>query len=170
MAELERERVREREAPQEGGYEKCYTYREDFQDRQKTGKIVIRSDEREWEISRQGRLKWYLHPQMFSDTCLRDWYTFLHDIRTHSGKHRHQGGLAIFVIEGKGYTTVDGERLDWEEGDLILLPLKPNGVEHQHFNREPGKPCKWLAFINNNIWDYGASELTQVELSPEYKG
>jgi gentisate 1,2-dioxygenase len=73
------------------------------------------------------------------------------------------------VLEGKGYSVVDGERKDWEAGDLVLLPMKPEGVEHQHFNLDPGKPAVWAAFINIPIQEYLASDLQQAENSPDYK-
>ena len=97
-------------------------------------------------------------------------WMFVHDIRSHSGRHRHQGGLALFVLEGKGYTTVDGVRHDWEKGDLILLPIKENGVEHQHFNLDPDKPSRWLALAPLPLWDQLGWELTQVEEHPDWKG
>lgn len=168
MAERERERVRERGPREESPYEQLFESREAFQERQQTGKIVIRQSDREYELNRQGRILWFMNPFSYEDVCLSDWLLFIHDIRTHSGRHRHQGGLGLFVIEGKGYSVVDGVRYDWEEGDFILLPFKENGVEHQHFNREPGKGCKWLAFINVPIWEWGAAEMTQTELSPEW--
>jgi gentisate 1,2-dioxygenase len=90
-------------------------------------------------------------------------------VRTVSGKHRHQGGLIIYVIDGTGYSVVDGERVDWEKGDLLLLPLREKGVEHQHFNTHPEKPALWMAFIHSPTRDYVASEMTQTEVSPEYK-
>lgn len=75
-----------------------------------------------------------------------NWILFVHEIRTHSGRHTHQGGLTLFVLKGKGYTVVDGRRFDWQEGDLICLPIKKGGVEHQHFNVD-NRPSRWLAFI-----------------------
>lgn len=78
------------------------------------------------------------------------------------------GGRAIYVLEGKGWTTVDGVRYDWEEGDLLLLPIKPEGVEHQHFNAEPGKPCKWLAMIYSPFKAALGSQMEQVEVSPDW--
>ena len=39
--------------------------------------------------------------------------------------HRHQGGLALFVLDGRGHTIVNGVTHDWEAGDLILLPVAP---------------------------------------------
>jgi mannose-6-phosphate isomerase-like protein (cupin superfamily) len=110
------------------------------------GPIVIKPSDREYQQTRQGRIMYYLNAQAYKDTPLHDWRVFVHDIKTHSGKHRHQGGFVIYVIEGKGYSVVDGERVDWGPGDLLLLPIKPGGVEHQHFNLEEGKPCRWIAF------------------------
>ena len=169
MAELERTRVRERGAPVENAYEALFQRITRFNERQQQGPVVIKPSDRQWEVSRQGRILWYLHPEMYKDTPLQDWFVFVHDIRTHSGKHRHQGGLALFVLEGEGYSTVTGERVDWAAGDLILLPLLPEEVEHQHFNRNPGKPCRWLAFIHMGVFEGVATELTQTELSPEYQ-
>jgi gentisate 1,2-dioxygenase len=93
----------------------------------------------------------------------------MHEIHTKSGRHKHQGGLVIYVLEGVGYSVVDGERIDWSKGDLVLLPLRPGGVEHQHFNLDPHKPSKWAAFINIPIIEHLASVLEQKEVSPDFK-
>jgi gentisate 1,2-dioxygenase len=77
--------------------------------------------------------------------------------------------LIIYVIDGEGYSVVDGERIDWSKGDLVLLPLREKGVEHQHFNTNPEKPALWMAFIHLPLKEYVASEMTQSEISPEYK-
>lgn len=163
-----RVREREREIELDDTYEVVLYQRQKFIEQQLTGKVIIHEKDREYEPSRQGRLKYYLERDSFSDHALRDWMVFKHDIRRHSGSHKHQGGLVIFCLEGKGYSLVDGVRHDWTEGDLLLLPCKPEGVEHQHFNLQPGKPCKWIAFIYLPYWDMLASEMTQGELSPDY--
>jgi gentisate 1,2-dioxygenase len=55
--------------------------------------------------------------------------------------HRHTMAAIRFVVQGRGaYTTVDGERLPMEEGDLILTP---NWTWHDHFNGSD-KPIIWL--------------------------
>jgi quercetin dioxygenase-like cupin family protein len=168
MGEKERVRTRDRGDLEMNNYELSLKDRAEFQKRQLTGQIVIRSTDREWETNRQATVKMYLSPYGYKDTALNHWSVFIHDIRKHSGMHRHQGGLVIFVLEGEGATMVDGETLPWEAGDLILLPIKPKGVEHKHFNRVPGQTCKWMAFIHQPIWDYVASEMVQVELAPEF--
>jgi quercetin dioxygenase-like cupin family protein len=140
----------------------------EYAERQMTGRIVCKFAECPQTLTRQGRLRTYLGLTV-KDTPLQGWVVFTHEIRTMSGKHRHQGGLIIYVIDGTGYSVIDGERIDWEKGDLVLLPLRKGGVEHQHFNTNPDKPALWMAFIHRGVQDYVASEMTQTEVSPEYK-
>jgi quercetin dioxygenase-like cupin family protein len=168
MAERERVRVREKEAPAQSSYELAIRQDREFAERQMTGRIVCKYEECPQMLTRQGRLRNYLGLTI-EDTPLQDWIVFTHEIRTASGKHRHQGGLIIYVIDGNGYSMVDGERIDWAKGDLVLLPLREKGVEHQHFNTNPEKPAVWMAFIHLPLKDYVASEMTQSEVSPEYK-
>jgi quercetin dioxygenase-like cupin family protein len=169
MAEAERTRERERPPLQENPYERVLRQRAELKERNRSGPVVIRSTDREVFQSRQGKLRFYLDPVTFKETPLQQWRVFTHEIKTRSGKHRHQGGLVIYVLEGKGYSVVDGERWDWEKGDLVLLPMKPEGVEHQHFNLDPDKPSVWAAFINVPIQEYLASDLQQTEASPDFK-
>jgi hypothetical protein len=51
----------------------------------------------------------------------------------------------------------------------VLLPMKPGGVEHQHFNLGPEKPALWMAFIHQGMREYVASEVMQTEPSPDWK-
>ena len=170
MADMERTRTRERDAGEMTPYDIFIRSRREFLDRQNTGKVVVRLEDREYFNTKQGKLLYYVNAEKYKDTCLHDWRVFTHSLISHSGKHRHQGGLVIYVIEGKGYSVVDGERVDWEEGDLLLLPIKKGGVEHQHFNSAPGSECHWIAFSYMPFFDYNASEFTQTEVSPLYAG
>ncbi len=139
--------------------------------RRNNGQIVVRRSDRELFQARQGKLLFYLCPNNHRDTALQAWRVFIQEIRTCSGKHRHAGGLTIFVLDGHGYTIVDGQRWDWKKGDLVLLPMRVGGVEHQHFNLgPPEKPAVWIAMINMAIHDYLASDLEQIENSPDYRG
>lgn len=170
MAEQDRTRTRTRGTIEENGYERFMQFRKEFERRQLNGQIVVKPSDREYENTRQGHLLFYLDPLFYKEPPLHDWYVFTHDVRTHSGKHRHQGGIVIYVIEGKGYSIVDDERVDWETGDLLLLPIKPRGVEHQHFNAVPGAPCHWVAFLYLPIMDYVAQEFTQLQVGPDFRG
>ena len=167
MAEREQQRTREAEAQQAPFYEHVYSMWNERGQQARTGQVVYRGKDLPWEQGRQARLKWYFHP-MRKEAAVSNWLFFVQDIKTHSGRHRHQGGLALYVVEGVGWTTVNGVRHDWEEGDLILLPTMPHGVEHQHFNANPGSPCKWLAIIYDPYAQAMSSELDQKEVSPDW--
>jgi len=169
MAERERTRQKEREALAQSSYELAVQHDKEFAERQLLGRIVVKLEECPQERTRQGLLRPYLDPFLTKDTALQHWAVFTHEVRTKSGKHRHQGGIVIYVIDGKGYSVIDGERIDWEKGDLVLLPLRPDGVEHQHFNSDPEKPALWIAFIHFPLRDYVASEMTQTEVSVEFR-
>ena len=135
-------------------YEKLIHDMHEWRRRAETGSVVIRSKDIRWYQNRQGRVRYYLLPPYKSDTALQTMAVFEQIIYRHSGMHRHQGGLAIFVLDGEGYTIVDGERCDWTGGDLLLLPIKPGGVVHQHFNRDPHRPARWLALIPMAFQEY----------------
>jgi hypothetical protein len=169
---MERVETRTREPGTEefANYAALYRARDAFVKGQYTKPLVIKAPKPgDYELCPQGLAHWYMNPDLRPDEFpLRDWYAFIHDIRGVSGRHRHQGGLILFVFEGVGYTTMNGVRYDWKAGDMILMPLLPEGIEHQHFNLRPDGNSKWLAFIHVPTWNDVGSELTQVALDPEW--
>lgn len=167
MAEREGQRTKEAEAQTLDRYEVTHRVMAQARQRALDGRVVIKSKDQPWFQNRQARTKYYLHLTI-EDTALQGWRMFVVDVRTHTGKHRHQGGLCIYVIEGKGWTVVDGVRHDWEAGDLLLLPVKPEGCEHQHFNAEPGSSAKWLAMIYWNFFEATGNIMEQKEISPDW--
>lgn len=169
MVERERIRHREPESARPSVYEHIFSYMGKRKEQGMTGGIVMKSSQVPWEQNRQGYLRYYLYPDV-PNASIADWMVFTHNISTKSGSHRHQGGLVIYVLSGKGYTTVNGERVDWEEGDLLLLPIQPDGVEHQHFNTQAERPSTWLALIFTPWFDALGDELEQVTVSPTFKG
>lgn len=93
-------------------------------ERARKGKKVLRAKDNPFLLNRQGYIRHYADEENIDQAC-PNWSIFSHEIRVHSGRHRHQGGYHIFVIKGRGYTVVDGKRFDWKEGDLILLHNLP---------------------------------------------
>jgi len=173
MAEQVRTRERETEADASNTrlYEpKIYEYAMEWLDRSMNGRVVVRGQDIPWDMHKQANSKRYMSPlePELKDQCLHDWEVFLQIFPEKSGRHRHQGGLVIFILEGKGYTIIDGERHEWDAGDLLLLPMTPGGVEHQHFNYDKDNPAKWIAFIYWPYFNYGGSEITQLESCPLY--
>lgn len=143
---VEKEALREKEAELKGwdNYDISEARMRENTEKARKGKKVIKGKEIPWVLNRQGYIRTFMHDD-YEGLANRHWSIFSHDIRVHSGRHRHQGGINLFVLKGRGYTMVDGQRYDWKEGDLILLPIKKGGVVHQHFNLE-GKPSRWVAF------------------------
>jgi len=170
---MEREKIREREPEQQDrgeDYEKTLNLYAQERDRAQTGKIVIRARDIPWRQNRQALVKTFLSSHGISDTAATNWICFIHDIKVHSGKHRHQGGIQLFILEGEGSTTVDGDKFDWEKWDLVILPVKPRGCEHQHFNKTPGKTAKWMAFQYDPFNKPLGNMFEQVENAPDWKG
>ncbi|MBI4333266.1 MAG: cupin domain-containing protein [Chloroflexi bacterium] len=132
------------------------------------GKIIIKGKDISYEQNRQGVIKFLLHRTDWDKVSTPGWHIFINHIKVHSGKHVHQGGLSIFVLDGEGYTVVDGVRYDWEAGDLIVLPVKPGGIEHQHFNKDPNRPAEWIAFIYHHMLDVVNMGITQVAEHPDW--
>jgi gentisate 1,2-dioxygenase len=87
------------------------------------------------EDNEQGRMRWYLHPAL-EDRCIRSTIVFRYEIPPGSatGLQRFQGNQVSYVISGHGRTLLNGVFHAWEAGDVIALPVLPDGVEVQHFN------------------------------------
>jgi len=49
----------------------------------------------------------------------------------HTQAHRHTSSAAFHVIEGSGYSVVDGQRLEWEDKDVFCVP---GWAFHEHVN------------------------------------
>lgn len=59
--------------------------------------------------------------------------THIFEETPHSSSHKHTHTEAmLYVLEGRGYSLIDGRRYDWEEGDAVHVP--PRMTEHEHFN------------------------------------
>lgn len=118
-------------------------YLRDRERRGRTGKIVVKPSDRQWFADKMAASALFYLDHVYADTATEDWRVFIHAIQSVSGRHTHQGGLGLFVLEGRGATTYDGVRHEWEKGDLIVLPIKPGGIDHQHFDLSGN--AKWLA-------------------------
>ncbi|MEM7568344.1 MAG: cupin domain-containing protein [Pseudomonadota bacterium] len=65
--------------------------------------------------------------------------------------HVHTPSAARIVVEGQGgYTTVDGEKLPMEEGDVILTP---GGEWHEH-GHDGTDPVVWLDALDLPVFYY----------------
>jgi len=144
-------------------YEAMLRWRAEWLEKQLTGKLLVKSSERDFEASRQGLLKRYVTFEFTPEVASVNWSVFVNDVQQHSGRHRHQGGLVLFVIAGSGSTEIDGIRYAWKGGDLITLPIRPGGIAHQHFNDSAGQPCRWVAFYYKPFEDWVCHTMTHLQ-------
>lgn len=165
--EIQREREAETAVPIDPDYNEPIRRAQLQTETSRNGKKLIKGKTIPFLLSRQAIHRVYSRDWTKGLTN-NNWNIFIHEVRTQSGKHTHQGGLTLFVLKGKGYTVVDGKRFDWKEGDLICLPVKGGGVEHQHFNAD-NKPSRWLAFINNVYHRIMGRQYNQQEANPYWK-
>jgi len=84
-----------------------------------------------------------------------------------SVKHRHTTEAVLYIVRGKGHTVMhyDGEpeqRVDWEEGDMLGIPL---WAWHQHFNDSPDEVARYLAV--QDTFTVKQLGLHQIERHPD---
>jgi quercetin dioxygenase-like cupin family protein len=48
----------------------------------------------------------------------------------HTGRHAH-GEESMHILEGEGFSIIDGLRFDWHKGSTLQIPYR---ADHQHFN------------------------------------
>ena len=167
MLERETERMRERE-PGFDQYEYQIKMYSDAIREHQEGRRVVKFADIPCEIGKQGASRFYSSPAKH-DTAALGWTIFFRRTDKPSGRHIHQGGIVIYVLDGKGHTVVDGVRFDWKKGDLLILPFKPGGVEHQHFNDDPSTPSNWVAFVFDPWLFYTASNITQTAVHEDWR-
>lgn len=62
-----------------------------------------------------------------------------------TNKHRHTYETVLYVISGKGYTEIEGEKITWEAGDAVYIPV---WAWHCHQNLSDTEPAKYIACEN----------------------
>ena len=140
----------------------------------RTGIQVIKQSELPLEVSRQGLMRWYMHPGI-KDTVLSVLMFFQQEIPpgSRSGRLKFQGGQVMLILEGQGHTLIDGVKHPWKAGDLLNLPLRADGIIVQHFNSDPLKSARFVAaepnWVDCTSVDRG-SGFEQLEDAPEYRG
>ena len=151
--------------------ERLFEIRDEQRALRRSGRLIARGDEIPWEQNRQGKQKWYMHPDM-RENALNSLMFYVQELPPggRSGKQRSQGGHVAIVWEGTGYTLVDGVRHDWEKHDVLNFPIRTSGIVLQHVNGDPNKPAL-LAFVEPNTSDALGIDrgcgFEQIEDAPE---
>jgi len=62
-----------------------------------------------------------------------------------TNRHRHTYETVLYVLEGKGHTEIEGEKVEWEKGDAVYIP---SWAWHRHQNLSDAQPAKYIACEN----------------------
>jgi hypothetical protein len=153
-------------------WDQIFEMRDEQRENRKNGIQVIKEKELPLEINRQGLMRWYMHPGI-KDTILATNLVFTQEIPpgSRTGKLRFGGDQVIYIIEGEGYTLLDGVKHPWKAGDALNLPLRKPGIVVQHFNTDPELPAKFIAVEPNFLACASVDRGTgfeQLENAPEF--
>lgn len=78
----------------------------------------------------------------------------------HTGKHQH-GEEGIHILQGQGYSIVDGVKYLWGKGSTLWMPFGP---PHQHFNTGH-EPVRYYSVLAIHLERFlGLAKLTQLEV------
>jgi quercetin dioxygenase-like cupin family protein len=62
-----------------------------------------------------------------------------------TSRHRHNYETVLYVIEGRGVTTIEDREVEWEAGDAVYIPV---WAWHQHRNISNDATCLYVACEN----------------------
>ena len=82
---------------------------------------------------------------------------------SHTETHKH-GEAIVYVLSGRGYSIVEGERFEWRAGDCIFV--KP-GQWHQHFNSDPDLVSQHIALYIQPLKEHVYESAELIEFHPE---
>jgi gentisate 1,2-dioxygenase len=80
----------------------------------------------------------------------------------HTRAHRHTGNVVYQVAKGRGYSVVGGQRLDWEEKDIFVVPT---WTLHEHANASTTEDACLFSFNDfptmRSLWVYREEEYAE---------
>lgn len=79
----------------------------------------------------------------------------------HTAAHRHTYSAVYQVIEGKGHSIVNGERLDWEDKDVFCVP---GWMFHEHVNSS-SEPAYLFSFTDMPVLE--STDLLREQAHPK---
>ncbi len=74
----------------------------------------------------------------------------------YQSKHRHGGEAWLYCVTGKGYSEMDGERIYWKAGDLVVVD---HWAWHQHFNESETEVSSIIRVHNFDTLYFGMGAL-----------
>jgi hypothetical protein len=139
--------------------------------RRMAGQNLLTRDGATLETNPMGVMRWYLHPDLEGPSTKS---LYCHELEipegSKTGRLQCQGGVLHYVLDGEGYTDLNGVRHDWCAGDVIAIPIKELGVAYQHVNTGSG-PVRMLVVrpnFDSALGPEAGVEMTMLEDSPDF--
>jgi quercetin dioxygenase-like cupin family protein len=94
---------------------------ESFRDRRKGSMLVRAEDADFFDLPERNSKEWIYSHKLPAKTL--GFHVAEFAPNTHGGTHRHLCEAIIYIIEGAGYSLIDGqERVEWKAGDALFIP------------------------------------------------
>ena len=154
-------------------WDRILALRDEQREQRKDGVQVVKGAKLPLELNRQGLMRWYMHPEI-TDTVLSTFMFYQQEIPpgSRSGLLKFQGNAVMYVLEGRGYTLLDGVRHEWRTHDVLNFPIKKSGIVIQHVNLDAERRARFVVAEPNLFAcasvDRGCG-FEQIENAPEYR-
>lgn len=102
--------------------------------------------------SKESRTWWRIGPgdEPFLTQTLQVHFVELPPGASNNG-HGHQNEAVFYILEGRGYEIHDGQRYDWERGDLVVVHTDS---VHRHFNASRTERALAIVLKAKALWMY----------------
>jgi gentisate 1,2-dioxygenase len=115
-----------------------------FQKRQNSGLKLVKRGAELKELNDPGRNQREWYPSLDLPAKTLGFHVAELAPGHRSGTHRHTCEALLYILDGQGATTIDGERLPWSAGDTVYVPPM---AWHCHEN-DGDKPARVLGMWN----------------------
>lgn len=159
---------REDELAKKSLFDELLRQRDEDRERAETGLLVVKGKDLPWEHNGFGKQRWYMHPAI-KDTVIRNLMFYMQEIPpgSRTGRLKTQGNEVLLILQGNGYTTIDGVKHFWKAGDVVGLPVRERGLIIQHFNLDSEEPARFVAASPNLVDALGVERGVGFELLEE---
>lgn len=119
------------------GLSRGYALKEEMRRLQALPRVIKQAD-RKWEGGPQHWNQYTMHPSFGGMQSIE---SHIEDMcpGARSQNHGHMNEAVFYILEGRGHEVHDGQRYDWEAGDVVIVH---NNCVHQHFNDDPERPAR----------------------------
>ncbi len=138
-------------------------------ERRRKSPVLAKAEEIEAQLKEHYHV-YIVDPRLgFNQRTFRFWinYRSVGEEMEYSGwqlGHRHTVEAVIYILQGKGYSVIDGIKYPWEAGDLICVPVF---AWHRHHN-ESQEDLIYLAATTGPFSMATGIALYEEEKYPEY--